>query len=96
MGLPFKTNRLKGESMPEITSFRSVIDLWGSREALAAELGVESRKVSKWWQRDSVPDDWWAAIVALPVAAAAGLTPEILMKLAAGRRRGTSAAEAAE
>lgn len=83
--------------MPEFGSFRSVIELWDSREALAAELGVASQTVSKWWQRNAIADDWWASIVALPKAAAAGVTPEILMNLAAGRRRGVSAFnEAAE
>lgn len=80
--------------MSEIASFRSVIELWGSREALAAALGADSRTVSKWWQRDRIPDDWWAAIVALPLAVANGVDAEILMMLAA--RKGADGAVGAE
>lgn len=69
--------------MSEIVSFRSIIDLWESREALAAALGAGSRTVSKWWQRDRIPEGWWAPIVALEPAQAAGVTSETLMRLAA-------------
>ncbi len=80
--------------MSENASFRSVIELWGSREALAAELGAGSRTVSKWWQRDRIPEAWWAAIVVLPRAIANGVTAERLMMLAA--RKGGESTDGAE
>jgi DNA-binding transcriptional regulator YiaG len=83
MALSFKTNRLIDDAMSEIRSFRDVIDLWGSREAMAAELRASSRTISKWWQRDRIPAEWWSAILASPVAGAGGVTADKLAELAA-------------
>jgi hypothetical protein len=66
-----------------ISSFREVIDLWDTREELAAEIGRDSRLVSKWWQRRSIPADSWASICDLPKARDAGVTAELLAELAA-------------
>lgn len=70
-----------GVSMPE--TFRSIIDLWASREAMAADVGANSRAVSKWWQRDSIPADWWAVVLDTERAKSAGLTAELFTRLAA-------------
>ena len=64
------------------SSFRSVIELWGSRKAMADELGARDRAVSKWWQRDKIPSDWWQPILASDRAKAAGLTSDLLTRLA--------------
>lgn len=69
--------------MTDLASFRSIIELWPSREAMAAELGAGAPAVSKWWQRDSVPAEWWSAILATDVAAGAALTADLLTRLAA-------------
>jgi hypothetical protein len=66
-----------------MNSFRSIIELWTSREAMAADIGATSAQVSKWWQRDSLPSDWWANILDTSVARSAGVTGEILIALAA-------------
>ena len=67
----------------QITSFRELIELWGTREAMASDLGAKAFVVSKWWQRDSVPAEWWSPILATSVAAAAGLKAETFVALAA-------------
>jgi len=67
-------------------SFRAVIELWPSREAMAAELGARPQAVSKWWQRNSIPSAWWVLIVASPVARAAGVTGDVLLSLKGGPR----------
>ena len=75
--------------MSEITSFRSVIELWGPKDAhgarlaMASEIGASAGMVTKWWQRDSVPAEWWSAILATEMAAGKGVTAELLTALAA-------------
>lgn len=71
-----------GIGMPE-TSFRSIIELWPSREAMAADIGANASAVSKWWQRDGIPAEWWAAVLTTDRAITAGLTAEQLTGLAA-------------
>jgi hypothetical protein len=70
--------------MTDLTSFRSVVDLWRTREAMASEVGAMSSTVRKWWKRDNIPSEWWWAILATDTAKAAGLTPDLLTRL---RRR---------
>ena len=67
----------------QIASFRSLIELWGSREAMASDIGARASAVSKWWQRDSVPAEWWSVILATPEAALAGVDADCLTMLAA-------------
>lgn len=67
------------------SSFKSIIELWPTREAMAAALGEDLRLISKWWQRDRIPAERWEHILALPTVADAGLTAEHLIRLAARR-----------
>lgn len=69
--------------MSDLSSFRTVIELWPSRGAMAADIGAGASTVSKWWQRDSMPAEWWAAVLSTDVAASARLTAEVLTALAA-------------
>ena len=69
--------------MTEISSFRAVIELWPSKEAAAADLGANSWTVSKWWQRKSIPAEWWAAVLATDKVRTAGVTAEALTSFAA-------------
>lgn len=71
--------------MSEIDGFRAVIDLWKTREALGAEMGEDSRLISKWWQRKSIPADRWEQLLALPKALEAGVTADMLAAFAARR-----------
>lgn len=77
--------------MTDLASFRSIIELWGeSRLALAAEFPdvpglpkVTSTQVSKWFQRDSIPAEYWSVILATDTAVLNGVTAEMLTALAA-------------
>src|SRR5216684_747000 len=68
LSLQFKTIGLMGFGMTDLSSFQSIIDLWPSREAMAADIGAKASAVSKWWQRDSVPAEWWSAVLATEIA----------------------------
>lgn len=83
LGLISRTLRPKGLVMTDLATFRSIIELWPSREAMAADTGAAASTVSKWWQRNSVPVEWWSAILLTDVACANGLTAELLTALAA-------------
>ena len=72
-----------GLTMTDLATFRSIIELWPSREAMAADIGAGASAVSKWWQRDSVPAEWWSAMLATEVATANCVTAELLIALAA-------------
>lgn len=69
--------------MSDLSSFRSVIELWPSREAMASDIGAGASAVSKWWQRDGIPAEWWAAVLATDTASKKLLTAEALTSLAA-------------
>ena len=69
--------------MPDLTSFRAVVELWDKREALAAALGVSPSQVSKWWQRDNIPAEYWASLLRIELARAAGISADRLTVLAA-------------
>ncbi|HXJ02900.1 MAG TPA: hypothetical protein VNH44_16895 [Micropepsaceae bacterium] len=79
--------------MTDLTSFRSIIALWPSREAMAADVGAPVTAVTKWGQRNNIPSDWWLAVLATERVAAAGVTAELLTTLAA---RQPISAEAAQ
>lgn len=75
--------------MSEITSFRSIIELWGPKDAhgarlaLGSEVGASAGTVTKWWQRDWVPSEYWAAILATEKARENGVTADLMTRLAA-------------
>ncbi len=79
----FRTKRPKLGAMSEIGSFRAVIGLWPSAEAMAAEIGAGPFAARKWATRNRIPDDWWSAVLASPTAQAAGVTADLLVELAA-------------
>lgn len=70
--------------MSDLTSFQKIIELWPSREAMAADIpDAGAWTVSKWWQRNTIPSEWWLAVLATDKARDAGLNAELLAKLAA-------------
>lgn len=73
----------KFRAMTDLATFKEVIELWPSREAMASDIGAASWAVSKWWQRDSLPAEWWSRVLGTDRAAKAGLTAEHLTFLAA-------------
>lgn len=66
----------------QLTSFRSVITLWDSREAMAADVGTRNWSVIKWFSRDTIPSKWWPAVLSTEKAKAAGVTFDLLVRLA--------------
>lgn len=73
---------------PKPASFRAIIELWGtsdgSRIAMASDLpGTTSTQVSKWWQRDNIPAEYWAGVLATERARSAGVTADLMAGLAA-------------
>lgn len=69
--------------MEKFASFREVIELWSTREDLAADVGAGAWAVSKWWQRNFIPADWWASVLSTEKAKNSGITAEVLTALAA-------------
>lgn len=69
--------------MPELDSFRSIIDLWDSREEMASDVGAGSWAVRKWLKRDNIPSEWWSALLSTEKAKANGVTADLLTRLAA-------------
>jgi hypothetical protein len=70
-------------NMLMVSSFREVVALWGSPDALAADIGAGIAAARKWPQRDNIPAEWWLPILQTEVARGAGLTAEVLTALAA-------------
>lgn len=66
-----------------VSSFREVVALWGSPDALAADIGAGLWAVRKWPQRNAIPPEWWMPILQTEVARKAGLTADTLTALAA-------------
>jgi hypothetical protein len=70
--------------MADLTSFRKIIELWPSREAMAADIpSATGWIVSKWWQRDTIPAEWWSALLETERARSNDVTADLLTALAA-------------
>ena len=67
----------------EAISFRSIIDLWPSADAMAGEIGAGVAAVRKWSQRDRIPAEWWSDVLAAPRVKKAHITAELMAMLAA-------------
>lgn len=75
--------------MADFSSFRDVIELWGPKDAhgarlaLGSEIGAPAGVVTKWWQRDWIPSKYWSPILSTEKARSAGVTADLLTRLAA-------------
>lgn len=67
----------------QLTSHRSVIELWDSRKAMADDVGAENWAVIKWWRRGAIPSKWWPAVLSTDKAKTAGVTADLLFRLSA-------------
>lgn len=87
MDLQTGTNCPNNLGMPDSrpTSFRSVIDLWESREAMAADVGAGNWAVIKWFKRDNIPSKWWPRVLSTETAKAAGVGADLLASCLAAR-----------
>jgi hypothetical protein len=72
--------------MSKIASFRDVIKLWRTPDALADEIGASAPAVRKWPQRDRIPPEWWLRVLKTSYARKAGLTAELFAQIAEGER----------
>lgn len=53
---------------------------------MGLEVGAGAGVVAKWWQRDFVPPEYWPAVTSTDKARDAGVTAELLARLAAARK----------
>lgn len=83
MSLRLRTDCPKTFRMADFRTFRDVIRLWPSKEALASDVSVRLPAVNKWWQRDRIPAERWSAILSTDKARSSGVTSETLVALAA-------------
>ena len=82
--MPNKTNGLiKFGMVDSVTSFSSVIELWDSQAAMAADIGARAPAVSKWRERGNIPSEWWTRVLATEKAKTAGLSADLFARLAA-------------
>jgi hypothetical protein len=83
MALIFGTDCPIKLGMSDLDSFRSIIELWDSREAMASDVGAGNWAVIKWWKRDNIPSEWWVRVLSTGRAKSAGVTSDLLAELAA-------------
>ena len=69
-----------------ITSFRSVLGVWPTLQAAAEAIGAKREAVAKWHQRDSIPAEWWTALVQAAESQGVKVGVDELADLAASRR----------
>ena len=75
-----------------MNSFRDIIGLWPSCEALGADLNENGNAVRKWRLRDSVPPSHWAAVVASANSRGIeGVTLNLMAELASRPRKRVAA-----
>lgn len=73
-------------------TFRDIIDLWPSPDALAGEVGSKAETVRKWRQRDSIPAEWWLPVIEAGKTHGHDLTTDAFAGLAARSKAGEVAA----
>ena len=66
-----------------VRSFRDIIGLFGSPDALAAEIGAKAETVRKWRQRNSIPAEWWLPVIKAAHARGRILTADEMTIIAA-------------
>lgn len=65
-------------------SFSQLIGLWPSMSQLAADLAVPYGVVKQWRRRDSIPSEYWRALIAAAKQRGiSGITADLLTELAA-------------
>ncbi len=63
-------------------SFTEIVETWG-RKRLVTDLGLPEDMPRQWSRDDSIHAKYWKKLLASPRAWAIGITPEILIELAA-------------
>jgi hypothetical protein len=76
-------------------TFRDIIDRWPSTVDFARDIGAQVEATRKWRQRNRIPSEWWASVIAASNARGLQITPHDLIAVAA-RRSVATAVDAAE
>lgn len=89
LGIDFKDNMsLSINTM--MSSFRDMIDEWGGPQRMAADIGASVWAVRKWYQRDSIPSEWWIAIEAASARHDQPIAVKYLAEISARKLQETS------
>ena len=67
--------------MVEISSIRSVIDLWPARRALAEDVGVSESRVHNWAKSGTIPARYHARIVRAAMGRGLEVDAALLVRL---------------
>jgi hypothetical protein len=67
-------------------TFREVISLWPSIEAMAEDVGAKEPAVRKWQQRDRIPADYWFSVAGAANRRGETISVEKLAEIAARTR----------
>lgn len=63
--------------------FRSIINAWPDLDTLAADTGASKEAVKKWHRRNTIPAEYWVALIAAaPMRRIEGVTADLLADLA--------------
>jgi len=73
--------------------FSDVIGAWPTVAIFAAEVGTNERTAMSWFQRDSIPADWFAPVARAALARGILGATEFTLAAIAERRRLTKGAE---
>lgn len=67
-------------------NYRSIIDCWGSYTKLAKAIGVNPERARKWYERNNIPAEYWADILASARLRKIPLTADHMVIAAASKR----------
>ncbi len=68
-------------------SFRDIIDLWPTPDALAAQIGEKAWTVRKWKQRNKIPGEHWMSVAKAACGQGIDVTIEQMAALASREAR---------
>lgn len=69
--------------MGSMEDFRAIIVKWPDLDALAADAGAGREAVKKWKQRNTIPSEYWAAIIhGAEARAIDGVTADLMVDIA--------------
>jgi hypothetical protein len=70
-----------------MVNFLDVMDLWGSPQALADDLGVKLSRVQKWRARKAIPPNAWPQVLAAAKRRRFAVNADTLVRISAKQMR---------